>query len=136
MLRRRDETFRNNFMRAVERAAGSPRARLLAMFDVLEDWFRDAAFNGCLFVNASAEFCRGTETIQGGCVEHKKLMLDYVRKLTAAAGARDPDELAHGLNLLMEGAVVTAQVLGRAAPARDARRAAEVLIRDALEPAH
>ncbi len=135
VLRRRDETFRNNFMRAVERGAETPRARLLVMFDVLEAWFRDNSFNGCLFINASAEFCRDTETIQGGCVEHKKLMLDYVRELAAAAGAGDPDELARGLNLLMEGAVVTAQVLGTPAPAQDARKAAEVLVRDALGPA-
>lgn len=135
VLRRRDETFRNNFMRAVERGAETPRERLLVMFDVLEGWFRDNSFSGCLFINATAEFCRDTDTIQGGCVEHKKLVLDYVRGLTAAAGARNSDALARALNLLMEGATVTAQVLGAPEVARDARRAAEVLVRDALGPA-
>ena len=33
-LRRRDERFRNWFMRTVERRADTPRERLLAMFDV------------------------------------------------------------------------------------------------------
>ena len=59
-----------------------------------------------------------------------------MRGLAAAAGAGDPDELARGLSLLMEGAMVTAQVLGTPQVAQDARRAAEVLVRHALKPVH
>ena len=51
-LRLRDERFRNSFMKAVEQRAEKPADRLLAVFDVLEEWFRTDEFCGCLFINA------------------------------------------------------------------------------------
>lgn len=133
-LRRRDETFRNWFMREVESCGGAPRECLLATFDVLEEWFRDRNYGGCLFINATAEFGSQTDAIRGSCAEHKKLVLDYLTELSTKAGASDPEELAFSLNLLAEGAIVTAQVLGMPEAAQRARRAAEVLVSAALEP--
>jgi AcrR family transcriptional regulator len=134
VLRRRDETFRNWFMREVERRASSPRGRLLAAFDVLEDWFRQGNFGGCLFINATAEFGDRTDSIRGSCAEHKKLVLDYLTELSREAGAKEPEDLAYSLNLLAEGAIVTAQVFGIPEAARRAKKAADILIRDALGP--
>ena len=135
VLRRRDETFRNWFMRTVEAAAELPRDRLLAVFDVLEQWIRQEGFCGCTFINASAEFGERGDAIHGSCAEHKRLVLDYIEKLTAAAGARDPAELAFTLNLLAEGAIVSAQVMGTKDAANRAKRAAEILIQEAVTPA-
>lgn len=55
-LRHYDGLFRNEFMRKVESAANTPRARLLAVFDVAEDWFRQQNFYGCLFINTIGEY--------------------------------------------------------------------------------
>lgn len=132
VLRRRDETFRNWFIRNVEQRARDPRDRLLALFDTLEEWFRGDDFNGCLFVNAAAEFCHRAATIQGGVAEHKRLVRGYVRDLAEAAGARDPDDLADDLCLLIEGATVTAQVGRSPAPARQAKKIAAALIDAAI----
>jgi AcrR family transcriptional regulator len=134
-LRRRDETFRNWFMRTVEASALLPRDRLLAAFDVLEQWIHQEDFCGCTFINATAEYGERGDSIRGSCAEHKRLVLDYLEKLATAAGARDPAELAFALNLLAEGAIVTAQVLGSMDAATRAKRAAEILIQDALQPA-
>ena len=131
-LRRRDEQFRTWFSRSVERRAATPRARLLAVFDTLEEWFEDKAFNGCVFINAAAEFCQHTESIRGGIIEHKRLVRGYVRDLAAAAGARDPDGLTDSLELLIEGAIVSAQINGSPASARTAKQAAETLIDAAI----
>jgi AcrR family transcriptional regulator len=135
VLRRRDETFRNWFMRTVETSAEAPRDRLLAIFDALEQWIRQEGFCGCTFINATAEFGERGDAIVGSCAEHKRLVLDYVEKLAAAAGAHDPAELAYTLNLLAEGAIVTAQVMGQKDSAARAKRAAKILIQDAMEPA-
>ena len=135
VLRRRDETFRNWFMRSVEASAESPRDQLLAVFDVLEQWIRQEDFCGCTFINATAEFGERGDAIQGSCAEHKRLILDYIEKLAAAAGAHDPKELAFALNLLAEGAIVTAQVAGIMDAATRAKRSAALLIQDAVEPA-
>jgi AcrR family transcriptional regulator len=134
VLRRRDETFRNWFMRTVEASADSPRDRLLAVFDALEQWIRQEGFCGCTFINATAEFGERGDAIRGSCAEHKRLVLDYLEELATSAGAHDPAELAFVLNLLAEGAIVSAQVMGRMGSATRAKRAAEILIRDAVAP--
>ena len=127
-LRRRDERFRNWFMRAVEQASGDPRERLLAMFDVLGTWFRKPEFYGCVFINASAEYGGPDHPVHATSAEHKRLMLGYVRELAAAAGARDAEQLACELMLLMEGAIVMAQITCSSHSAERARGAAEKLV--------
>lgn len=131
-LRRRDENFRNWFMRSVERLGATPRERLLAVFDTLGDWFAEETFSGCMFINASAEYADPDDPIHRASAEHKLLLLNFLRDLTAAAGAADPDGLADGLMLLMEGAIVMAYVAGDRQAARRARASADVLIREAL----
>lgn len=126
-LRRRDETWRHWFQRAVDRRSSTPEERLIAMFDALKEWF-DGDFSGCMFVNATAEYANSEDPIHRASAEHKRLVRQYVRSLAADAGAQDPDALAGHLCLLLEGATVSAQVTGEADSAMDAKRAAQVLI--------
>ncbi len=131
-LRRRDEEFRNWFMRDVEQRARTPRARLLAVFDSLGAWFDNPKFSGCSFINAAAEFGSPDDPIHGACAEHQHLVLGYLTALARAAGAKDPDGLAEGLMLLMEGAIVMRHVACRRDAAKKARAAAQVLVDQAL----
>ena len=133
VLRRRDEQFRNWFMRAVEQRAKTPRDRLLAIFDALDEWFTGKDFTGCTFINASAEFADHDDPIHAVAAEHKRLVLAYVRDLAAAAGAADPDTLARELALLVEGAIVLAHVTGQADTARQAQKAAKTILTHALD---
>ncbi len=132
VLRRRDERFRDWFMRAVERRTKDPRERLLGCFDVLAEWFAGPKFHGCMFINAAAEFADPGHPIHGASAEHKRVMLAYLRGLAEKAGAADPRALAEGLALLAEGAIVMAHVAGDRDAAAKARRAAEVLVAQAL----
>ncbi len=127
-LRRRDEKFRNWFMRAVERLGKTPQERLLSIFDDLENWFLGKGFSGCMFINASAEYAGADDPIHMAASEHKILVLKYIRELVTAAGAADPDELANELVLLMEGAIVMAYVVGDKKAAARAKVAANKLI--------
>ena len=127
-LRRRDEEFRNWIMRTVEKRAKSPRDRLLAVYDALEEWFGRRGFHGCMFINAAAEYPDGRDPIHASCAEHKTLILGYLQGLAEAAGAGDPKELAEQLNLLSEGAIVMAHVCGDRTAARVAKKAARVLL--------
>tara|TARA_R110000796_G_scaffold112635_2_gene224253 strand:+ start:261 stop:824 length:564 start_codon:yes stop_codon:yes gene_type:complete len=131
VLHRRDERFRNWFMRLVERAAPDPKGRMLATFDALDEWFASEDFTGCMFINAAAEYADQDDPIHRAAREHKNLLVDYFRDLASKAGAADPETLASGLVLLSEGAIVMAHVAGRKDAARKAKAAAEVLIRDA-----
>lgn len=133
VLRRRDETFRNWFMRQVEDRASTAQARLLAIFDVYDDWLHsDDASHGCLFINATAEFADQDNPIHAAAAETKRLVLGYVRELAAQAGAQAPQALAIQLVLLLEGATVTAQVTGDRDAIWEGKKAAELLVQAAL----
>lgn len=133
VLRRRDETYRNALMRDVERRASAPRQRLLALFDSLEAWLTEDGFTGCLFIKAAGEFPLPADPVHAAATEHKRLMMQYLVKLTTAAGASDPEGLARQIYLLIDGAIVHAQTSSEARrTAQGARQAAQVLIDQAI----
>ena len=132
-LRLRDERFRDWFIEAVEARADKPRGQLLALFGAIDEWINQPDFSGCAFINASAEYGRPDDPVHQAAAEHKRLVRDYIRKIAAQAGAADPDSLAEVLNLLIEGAIVSAHVSGQRDAAKLARRAATLLIKRALD---
>mgnify|MGYP003627230304 CR=1 FL=1 len=127
-LRKRDELFRNRMMRETEMHAASPRERLLAVFDFLGNWFHDKDFSGCMFINASAEFAEESCPSHMVSAEHKRLVVEYLESLATLADAREPAELANELNMLMEGAIVYAYVMGDKQAAGRAREMARVFV--------
>lgn len=131
-LRKRDELFRNNLMRETERLASTPKERLLAVFDVVGAWFHEKGFSGCMFINASAEFSDSNAPSRVLCAEHKRLISDYLENLAKQAGAKDPEELSKQLNLLIEGAIVYAHVVGDKEASERAKKMAEVFLNLAL----
>lgn len=128
-LKKYDGIFRNGFMRRVEQAAGTPRERLLAVYDVAASWFEDDNFFGCMFINVIGEYSETDSPIRKVCCEFKDLMRRYIEDQCAELGADDPKTLASELALLLEGAIVTAQVSQRRREAADtAKLAASALI--------
>ena len=132
-LRRRDELFRNWLMGAMEQAGSDPHARMLAMFDALDDWFNGRAlsalgFHGCAFIKAAGEFDDPDHAVHRASAEHKRMIVDYLAGLAVAAGAAEPKALAEQLALLKEGAIVTAQVRGMRQAAGSAKVVARVVI--------
>ncbi|WP_144764220.1 TetR/AcrR family transcriptional regulator [Curtobacterium sp. 9128] len=129
VLAGRHDVWERGIEQAVD-AAGSPRDKLLAMYDFLESWFGDATFRGCGFINAFGELGATSPAVAEIARAHKESFQRYVAALTASA-VSDPttaDELAAQLALLAEGAQTTAAIAGDTAPARHARRAAATLI--------
>lgn len=136
VLRHYDGLARNEFMRRVESGGTTPRARLLAIFDVAQHWFQQNNFYGCLFVNTIGEYSGKDTPIRQICKEYKKLLKNYIHSLCKQAGAKDPQGLAEELALLLEGATVTAQVSQNPKTARIAKRAAKALIDKAIPQPH
>ena len=132
VLRQHDSEFRNYFMQQVELRAKAPAERLLAIFDVVENWFAQNNFFGCMFINAVGEYSEEDSPVRDICREYKKLMHAYIVNLALEAGASDPEALADELALLLEGAIVTAQVSDRSKPAKTAKNIASSLIKAAL----
>jgi len=112
-LRRRDEMFRNNLMKFVETQSKDSTERILAVFDALDAWFNEDTFNGCMFINASAEYCDPDCPARRVAAEHKLEIIRYIQELCIAAKLDNPEELAQQLYMLIEGSIVVAHLVGR-----------------------
>lgn len=128
VLRLRDEDFRNWLYRRMDELADTPRGRLLAMFDALEEWFALREFQGCMFVKASAEYQDKDDPINAQSAEHKRLLLDHFTALARAAELADPAGVARQLLILKEGAIILAAMTHCTDPAQDAKAAAQILL--------
>lgn len=128
VLRLRDEIFRNWLIRRVEELAVTPRDRLIAVFEALGEWFQQPTYKSCIFVKASSEYQERTHPIHSTAAEHKRLLTNYLCKLTKEAGFADPEALARHLHLIQEGAIVLAHLQDPAQVASDAKAAATRLI--------
>jgi AcrR family transcriptional regulator len=127
-LQKRDAEWRSWFQRRVDELADTPRAKLRALFDVLEEWFRHRDYHGCSFGQAATEFREPRHAVHRMATEHKQRMFEYIRDLASRAGARDADLLARQLGLLMEGAVIHMEVFREPDVARTADDAAQKLV--------
>ena len=131
-LAERDRLFRAWFESEIDRRGKTGRDRLLAVFDILEAWFKSRDFHGCLFINAAAEHAPADDPVHVAAGAHKREIRRILEDVASEAGAGDPALLAGQLHLLMEGATVLAQVAGDFAAAAQARQAATALIDAAL----
>jgi AcrR family transcriptional regulator len=111
-------------------SAHGPREKLLAVYDFLDEWFREDDFRGCAFINSFAELGAASPEVAGAAREQKADFQRYVAELVAEIGG--PPALAAQLALLAEGAQTTAAISGTPDAAKHARDAASVLIEAAL----
>lgn len=132
VLRLRDEQFRNWMFRRMEESAGTPSGQIIAMFDAMAEWFAKPDYRGCMFIKASAEYQEADHPIHVQAAEHKRLIFNHLAQLARQAGATDPDTLARQIMLLTEGAIVTAHLGHTADPAADAKKAAQLLLENAV----
>jgi AcrR family transcriptional regulator len=133
-LRKQDEEFRNWLMREVESRNSAVESRniaverLLAVFDVYEEWSKTPAFFGCMFINASAEFSDADSPIHAFCKEHKRLVTRYIEDLANNANIFASERLATYWILLLDGAVISTQVSNNSLSFQQAKAVAKNLL--------
>jgi AcrR family transcriptional regulator len=133
VLARRHDEWVTGVNRVIA-AAGSPRERMLAVFDFLAGWFLEPEFRGCAFINTFAELGPTSPAVADIVREHKRGVQKDLERIVAEAGG--PEWLAPQLSLLSEGAQTTAAIMGSHTAAAHARAAAATLIDAAYaEPA-
>jgi AcrR family transcriptional regulator len=130
-VRQRDEWESGAWDRAIRKLAGDDPARqLLATLDVLDAWFNDPDFRGCMFLNTAAEFPNPHDPVHRAAAEYRRRARDHRRNLARAAGADAPgaEAFADCVAALNEGALILRQTHGRNDAARVVRPAVEQLI--------
>ena len=127
-VQRRDEWESAAWERAIQNmAGGDPAKQLLAFFDVLDIWFNDPEFRGCMFMNAAAEFPNPNDPVHQAAAIHKKKSQDLVRRLAREGGASGSsvDTFVDCFSAMFEGALILRQTQGRNDAARVVRPAVE-----------
>jgi AcrR family transcriptional regulator len=115
------------------RPQASPRERLLAIFDVLDEQIHREDFDAYLFFNALLEM--GAEHPAGrASVHHVENIRSIVRRLADEAELRDADAFARSWHILMKGSIVAAAE-GDLDAAQHAKAMARSLIDRHCQPA-
>ena len=116
------------FDAAVAEAATDGGGHLVATAAALETWFGDVEFRGCAFINAATELADPASRERQIAAAHKRDLEVRLVALAAADGCSDPAEAGRLALIIVEGAIVRAQMTGSSAPARDARRMLAMLV--------
>jgi AcrR family transcriptional regulator len=99
----------------------TPRGQLLAIFDIFDEWFHTADYEGDPFITVLLEM--GPDHDLGrAALEHLDNVRATIRKLAEEGRLRDPEEFARSWQILMKGAIIAA----RMGDERAAQRAQEM----------
>jgi AcrR family transcriptional regulator len=132
-LERREEVWTRAWLqRAVEQRADDPVGRLLAVFDVFDEWFRRPDFEGCAFINVMLEHTECDDPVRTESTACLARIREFLAGLLREAGAADPGASAREWHILMKGSIVAAGE-GDADAARRAQGMGRLLLaRDGL----
>jgi AcrR family transcriptional regulator len=105
-----------------------PRARLLGLFDRLDELVSDAAFRGCRYLATDLAFADPKHPAHAETDAYRRrIRALLVRELEELGHAR-PEQAAEQLHLLIEGTLVMGATQGREHPARTARDLAAIVL--------
>jgi len=108
-LEQREQRWTKDWLQTeVLRRATEPRERLLAIFDVFDEWFRRADFEGCSFINVVLEYPDPAHPIHRASASYLAAIRDFVEDLARRAGIADAENFARSWHILMKGSIVAA----------------------------
>jgi AcrR family transcriptional regulator len=108
-LQRREQRWTREFVLAeATRRGATPRERLLAIFDVFDDWFHREDFEGCSFINVLLEMGDLDSPLGKASAAHLEYIRSVVRTLAEEARVQDSETFAHSWHILMKGSIVAA----------------------------
>lgn len=113
---------------AVTGPAPTPREKILAFFDALADQSTRPTCHGCPFLNVIVDFPDLGHPGHAVALAHKQAVRRRFHELAVQMDDPDPEGLADGLFLLMDGAYMAVRLHGVGGPAAQVRKAAERLL--------
>jgi AcrR family transcriptional regulator len=120
-LHKRHDIWMAWFTSEVEAKLSQPGAKLEVIADVLQSWFEDPGFRGCAFINTVAEGGKFDSEPFTIAREHKEQLKQFLTGVAARLNHSEPELTAAAAVLVIEGAIVRAQMTGDAHEAHNAR---------------
>jgi AcrR family transcriptional regulator len=131
-LRDWDGAFWQRFDAAVAAHADNPRAQLRLFLSRLNRRMRQPGYRGCALTNAAIEYPQAGHPARRVAEANKRKLRRRLTQMAAAMGAKQPQLLADGLALLLEGAFASSQLFRGDGPARALAKVADQLIEASL----
>ena len=132
-LQARNRRFWECIEAAINQALNNPKAKLLAIFEWLEDLIAQPDCYGCPFLITITEFPALDYPGHQVAVAHKNQMRDQLSELAEQAGAANPEELSAHLLMLIDGAFVERRLYGQRGLTIGLTKAATTLINSQLK---
>jgi AcrR family transcriptional regulator len=96
------------FEAEVMRRADGPTDRLLAIFDIFDEWFKRPDFEGCFFLNTLVEIPERGDPIREASNRQIAAIRVIIANLAAQAGIAKPDDFAQKWQMVLLGSIVAA----------------------------
>jgi AcrR family transcriptional regulator len=108
-LERREKNWSQGWVQAESQRRGeTPAQRLLAIFELFDEWFARPDFEGCSFVNTLLEVTNPDSPVRQASIKHLANIRSFLCQLAAEAGVADPDAFARKWHILMKGSLIAA----------------------------
>jgi AcrR family transcriptional regulator len=108
-LHRREQLWTNSWLQAEVRCrAESADDRLLVIFDIFDEWFRQADFEGCSFINVLLEAADPADPVHRAGAAYLAGIRAFLGELACAARIAEPDSFSHKWHILMKGSIISA----------------------------
>jgi len=127
-LEREDREFWMQWDQAVKPVAGDAMRELMALLDWIGKRVGRAGYRGCPQINVAAEFSDPAHPARKIRARHKAAMFERLKALIGRIGRNEPDEVAHQIALLIDGAFTSDGRLSRIRATRVLQSAACAVI--------
>jgi AcrR family transcriptional regulator len=111
----------------IERLGGTPGERLLAVFDVFDEWFHREDFESCALIATVFEVRDAAEPIHQAAARQLDGVKQMLQEVAEQSDTREPKAIAYQIQILMMGAIVSA-TRGDVDAARRARDVAQLVL--------
>jgi AcrR family transcriptional regulator len=128
VLQHREDGVLAFFRSAMERHSPKAKSPLRAFFAALKDFFKSPGFRGCPFQNAAVELADPDHPATAFVRGHKRRFSEFLGGLVEQTVGKAAAKVAPAINLLVEGAILTAVIQGNPDAADVARDAALKLV--------
>lgn len=134
-LERREQRWTRQWLQAeIERREAAPEARLLAVFDVFDEWFQTPDFESCAFIRILLEAADASDPIGRAGKAYLAGIRNMLEGLARQAGIPNAEDFAFKWHMLMKGSIIAAGE-GDLLAAKRAQQVARLLLAHELPAA-
>ena len=106
-----------------------PHQHIPSIFDATKDWRSEKDFTGCKFINASAEYSDPNDPIHQCAAKHELAQKEIIFDLLSELPKKQARSLSEQIAILIDGAIVVAQIRADKTTIDAARLTLETLLK-------